>query len=73
MQVLAFHSIGMRRLEALLTEEAVRTTFEPHFQIERFGEYTALPAGGTSAARMHWSVFSKRPERRDQTDHDHVV
>lgn len=46
--------------EALLTEDAVRTTFEPLFRFEQFGEYMGRGQNGRSSAEMHWGLLIKR-------------
>lgn len=47
------------RPEELLTEDAVRAVFAPHFTIHRFGTYHAMGEGGRSSAEMHWALMTK--------------
>lgn len=46
--------------EELLTEEAVRRTFDAHFEILHLREYVARGDGGRSTAEMHVGLFKRR-------------
>jgi cyclopropane fatty-acyl-phospholipid synthase-like methyltransferase len=42
-----------------LTEEAVRSVFEPHFTFQAFSEYEGMGQNGRSRAEMHWGLLTR--------------